>query len=875
MTDKMLSEPINVLWAKTDPYHPLWCHLLDTAAVCDQLIAFLGRPDDLPAIWTMYIAALHDIGKADPEFQVLNDDQSAILLNLGLPLPSHKGEFRHEARSGRWAYGYLMGEKRKWGKYATRLAAAALRGHHGNFDPRHCGCDSIGYDVWEQIRAQIAEMVEDVLGVDDEPAPTEFANASFTGIKLIGLIVLSDWIASNEELFRYPEMDRAASPHDYWSRAQSEAVHAVGVLQLGRFDERPDEMSIPAFRDVWPDITDLRPSQHALEEACLAGLPPGLAIIEAPMGEGKTESAVHLAECWRLQSGASGAYIALPTMSTSNQMHERYSKFLSKYRPDGAAPRLVHGMAWLIDDVTPNDGSITFGEDRDEEWLLAREWFGPSKRALIAPEGVGTIDQVLMAALNVKHGFLRLLGLSSKVLIIDEVHAYDEYMTTILERMLEWCRTLRIPVIMLSATLSKPQKKRLIEAYSGSLDDLTEHYPLITVIPMDGSETRQLAVAAQATRTVYVVQHTGMLDDAPGAAKLATSLVENGGCACVLMNTVKQAQTVFKELDKLDPSGEHYLFHARFPARRRSEIEKQVVGLFGKEAIKKEKRPPKAVLVASQVAEQSLDLDFDVMISQLAPIDLLLQRCGRLWRHKETPRPNGMEEALHILMPDCERPVFGASEYVYGEHVLLRTRDMLRDRSQFDLPDDFRPLIDACYGDGSVTREIASEREERARMEWERKRELDANKACVGLIPEPSARVFSLAEATDARNESDEATDSYFSLSTRLGGTTRSVLILEDSDLIEAARRAKAPHRDVLKMLFMHKVDVPGWWIEDVVATDGFDRLEFEVPKWLRRTIVIPMKSGRWRGMRDGKPFDITCDDVMGVEIDKDTPEWT
>ncbi len=369
---------------------------------------------------------------------------------------------------------------------------------------------------------------------------------------------------------------------------------------------------------------------------------------------------------------------------------------------------------------------------------------------------------------------------------------------------------------------------------------------------------------------MQIKQHPGVLDDPSEAAKIAVELVKDGGCACVLVNTVKHAQAVFKKLKELDPGGERYLFHARFPAWRRSEIEDQVVGLFGKKAALEGRRPKRAVLVATQVVEQSLDLDFDVMISQLAPIDLLLQRCGRLWRHKEIGIPRyGLEEALHVLMPEMENPDFGGSGYVYGEAVLLRTVAILESRDCFRLPDDFRPVIDACYGDECVMSRTVSEREQMLADEKnELKRELDAGKASKCLIPPPSTREFSLASpsASLLRDESDEATTSYFSASTRLGDSTRSVMLLEDPGLTKTASQEKAPARNLMKELFREKVDIAAYWLENACPAEGFDPI-FEGEKWLRRTIVIPMRQGMWQGTRNGKPFRITRDLVMGVEV--------
>ena len=858
---------LSKLWAKSDPYHPLWCHLLDTGAVCMSLLKCFGNVCEMPIKWIVFIVAMHDIGKADPEFQMHCDKGKCALEALGLPFTDNSNGFRHEARSGEFIYDYLRSNG--WGKHAARIAQAAACGHHGNFHPE-LNCNK--FDEWQNIRNELGAMIADIVGIRDEAfACVEFSNASVTGTQLVGLMVLSDWIASNDELFQFSQLDINTAPGDYYKYAQDKALRAIERLQLNKVDNIVADARGMSFRDIWPDIKHPNPSQSALETACLSGIAPGLAIIEVPMGEGKTESAVYLSEYWRTISGRCGTYIALPTMATSNQMHSRYEEFLTKQRPNGSAPRLVHGMAWLMDDIAPESDSETSGEDSTEEMALARDWFRPSKRALIAPEGVGTIDQALMAALNVKHGFLRLLGLSSKVLIIDEVHAYDEYMTTILERLLQWLRELRVPVIMLSATLSHRQKQRLINAYGSKLPECDDpsklSYPLITFAPFD-SEVQSVKVKSQPVRRIRLERHAGILDDAEATADIAAKLVENGGCACVLLNTVKQAQDVFKKLGESTFNGERYLFHARFPAWRRNEIEKNVVNLFGKDGFGAGKRPKKAILVATQVVEQSLDLDFDVMITQIAPIDLLLQRAGRLWRHKEIGIPRyGLDEAMHILLPEDNSNEFGVSKTIYGKSALLRTRAIVSDRKLFTLPDDFRPLIEACYGDGSVVGDIIAERN--ADMERDRKRQLDAGKAAMDLIDEPNSRDFALAQRTGKTlNESDDASQNFFSASTRLDRDTCSVLVLNDPLLINTADRSRPPSKDVLKALFLHKVNIPACWIKNAVNSDGSVAFP-ECPKWLRRAKVIPMTDGVWQGMRDSKMIRITYDDFMGLKMEE------
>ena len=857
------------LWAKSDPPHPLWRHLLDTAAVCEQLLTYFGSVPGLNDHWTMFVAAMHDIGKADPKFQNRSDEAAKALKALGISLPSvdTNDGFRHESRSFEWILDYLQ-QVSKWGKDAARVAAYAVKGHHGAFDSEgaYRDEDTPDHGVWHDLRKVLAGIVVDCLGLSDELVrPDDLCDASATGVKLSALIVLSDWIASNCDLFRYPDLSQCLSPRDYWREARNQAQTAVGALGL-LSNSQSNSGEIPKFCSVWTEIKELRVSQQTLEQECgNNGIPLGLTIIEAPMGEGKTESAIYLAECWRSVYGINGTYIALPTMATSNQMHERYARFLSGYRLGSTGPRLTHGMAWLMDGVVPDRQPEIYGDSVPDDSTFAWNWFTPSKRALIAPEAVGTIDQALMAALHVKHGFLRLFGLASKVLIIDEVHAYDDYMTTILERLLEWCKALRIPVVMLSATLSRPQKERLLRAYGADISSIqmSDCYPLITVLPRDAPRiVRSVAVRQQSQRCIGLVTHYGIIDDAKNTAELATKLVSKGGCVCVLVNTVKQAQEVYKNLNSF--KGKRFLFHARFTASRRSEIESDIVELFGKSGVGTHKRPKQAVLVATQVVEQSLDLDFDVMITQLAPIDLLFQRCGRVWRHSGTPRPSGCKgPVLHVLMPDRAGSVLGPSKTVYHEAMLLRTMVLLEDKSELSLPSDLRTLVDKCYGDDELhSSKIADIRS--AEEDWRRRKADCSDQASKYLIRSPNAKEFSLAYQRQPYDEDDESSNSFFHAKTRLGDRTCSVILVEDSKTLNVACQDHYPGRDVLKELYLQKVDIPRRWLEGAQPVDGYERIH-EGIKWLRGTKVILLSDGCWKGRIGETHFRLTNNQELGV----------
>lgn len=894
------------LWAKSYPddpnrSHPLWCHLLDVAAVCEALLPRFGGIPSLPGTSLLYLVALHDIGKADARFQ----GKAPALVPPGVP-PASEGDsrgFRHEARSAEWIATNLTAQPWGWGKEAARVVAQATRGHHGDFRAdAYNEAEWPWVDFYGTMRDELAALVAGALDVQPI-ARQRFTDASAEGIKLAGLIVLADWIASNPETYRYPDLYPKDPPHRepdaYLVAARAEAQRAICSLELDAAPVAPIA-GRHGFTDVWPDLKAFlpRPSQQALQDAVQgAGVPPGLAIIEAPMGEGKTEAAIYLATCW----GRPGAYIALPTQATGNQMHRRYARFLHKRDPHGPPPRLVHGMAWLQDDVTPDAVSRTESED-DRERLRSREWFASAKRALLAQDGVGTVDQVLMAALNVKHGFLRLLGLTTKTLIIDEVHAYDVYMTTLMQTLLRWCRALDVPVILLSATLSQAQKAALAEAYGGTgalplsaARPEDEPYPLLTFVPREGPAfTQEVPADPSRDRVIQVERHPAALDNPEETARLAREAVAGGGCACVLANTVASAQKIFRALQADPPPDTSlFLFHARFRAERRQQIEDQVVGLFGKrlEGGPNPNRPPRAILVATQVVEQSLDIDFDVMLSQIAPLDLLLQRAGRLHRHRENdPRRTSLQAVLHVLLPPPGEPDFGGMEVkkwgddwrgVYDRAALLRTLALLESKPEIHLPADFRPLIEGCYGGAPLpVSTILPEWIQQAETLRDARRAASRRNAQTHLIPDPAPHLFNYAPLDPPVEEGEEGERaSFFRAQTREGDDSRAALILHDPALAAAVRRGVEqertpdqewrPGKERLKTLFLQKAALPASWLSRVTAAEGYEMLT-EVPKRLRHHVILIMQDGRWEGIQTRHDENTGKDSITRVTITDD-----
>jgi CRISPR-associated endonuclease/helicase Cas3 len=381
-------------------------------------------------------------------------------------------------------------------------------------------------------------------------------------------------------------------------------------------------------------------------------------------------------------------------------MYGRVREFLARRAPAHPANLvLAHGGAWEQPRYAP---SAVHGEEAAGSGdAAATEWFLPKKRALLAPYGVGTVDQALMAVLQVRHVFVRLFGLAGKPVVIDEVHAYDTYMTGLLERLLEWLGALGSPVVLLSATLPSGRREQLLAAYSRGMGSTAEPppvppYPRVTWVGASASGAEHAEPSERSVRSLAIER---VEDSTEALSSALAQALQGGGCAAVICNTVARAQEVYRELSvSFEPGTELGLFHARFLEKDRRSIEEECLRRFGPPNASTE-RPSRFVLVATQVIEQSLDVDFDVMFTEFAPVDLLLQRAGRLQRHDRGPRT----PVLRILWPGTDEgglPRFqDGTRAVYEKHILLRTWHALRERPAIAIPGDVQELVDLVYRD--------------------------------------------------------------------------------------------------------------------------------------------------------------------------------
>lgn len=721
-------------WAKLgsgrypDDSHPVWCHLVDVGNVAHALwqeslrdsarqhwARTLGLPADVAGRWIAFWAGTHDIGKVCPGFQGQSGrltDVITALKEAGYRFPT-KDPVPHGAVSTR-ILSDALSQANCWKPIEPQLAtriAKAVGGHHGTFpDLSWSDFDSrdLGDGRWTAARKDILEELAhalDVISIEPPSMPPDNEYAFY--FFLAGLTSVADWIGSNRAFFR--PVGTRIDPLAYRRSSRNQARAAL--QELGWLDWKPDSVVALTFNGLFPQISSPRPLQLACVDVAKGIASPGVVVMESPMGEGKTEAALYLADTWIHSCGHQGLYVALPTQATSNQMFQRICRFLEQRYPNQLVnTHLLHGQALLSDDydelrqrAKDRLATLEFTRIYDDSHgqVVASDWFAQDKKqGLLAPFAVGTIDQALMSVLQTRHMFVRLFGLAGKVVILDEVHAYDAYMSQLLERLLSWLAAMGCPVILLSATLPRDKRRRLIQAYCGhDLPEIEQPYPRLTIaMANEAPSSRAIATQPDRRRSLQLSWH-----DSAGLAAELQDLLVSGGCVAVICNTVGRAQQVYVQLrDALAGRGvDVRLFHARFPFGQRQQIETDVLNLFGPPDVQRQ-RPRQAVLVSTQVIEQSLDLDFDLLVTELAPLDLVLQRAGRLQRHARPleQRPLGGPR-LWILRPesgDAGVPDFQNSEYVYSRYILLRSFLALWGRTELNLPDDIEPLVESVYG---------------------------------------------------------------------------------------------------------------------------------------------------------------------------------
>lgn len=738
------------LWAKKsddqgkEEWLPLMQHLEDTSRVCGflwdhwlcdgQRKIIVGNHDqDTGRQVMLFLGAIHDLGKATPTFQIkggrTKSDLDIELLER-LEMAGARGISNLQLASAGESPHNIAGEA-LLKQFDERFQcpediSSIVGGHHGrpaswstiekqliayriNYYQTEHKSDSL-WQLWEKCQRHILDWALARAGFE---SASEIPVLSVPGqVQALGLLTMADWIASNTNYFPLIRLEEDTI-------IDSKVRFETGMSNWFRTHGwEPDGLSDTTREFEHRFGFPPRPLQKIFIDTIVSTKQPGLFILEAPMGMGKTEAALMGAEQLAFQTERKGIFFGLPTQATSNGIFPRIVNWLNSISNDNGSKnelRLIHGKANLNPEYAKltnagniADDDITDGKKSYEAFIM-NQWFSGKKTAIMDDFVVGTVDQFLLSALKQKHLALRQLGFAKKVVIIDEVHAYDAYMSQYLQMVLTWMASYHVPVILLSATLSSESRCELTKAYLRGLGTKTNKmqvegkplkeylsttdYPLITYT--DGEmvhQVREFPVNEERRIAIERIQ------DSDVTTVIDQTFANGGGNVGIIMNTVKRAQELAQELTKLYGEETVELLHSSFLATERVRKETALVQLLGKGS--NQNRPKKKIVIGTQVIEQSLDIDFDRMISELAPIDLLIQRLGRLHRHDRV-RPFGCREPkLYLLGCSHDLEFQEGSKAVYGGYLLARSQYFLG--NDISLPRDISSLVQAVYGDQEI-----------------------------------------------------------------------------------------------------------------------------------------------------------------------------
>jgi CRISPR-associated endonuclease/helicase Cas3 len=816
----------------------LWDDWLPTT-IRRQFIDATGSEASARALLS-FLAGVHDVGKASPAFAVQVAPLRNWMVDVGLAMPRFE-DLQDRSTMPHGLAGHVI--LRRWltrhygwaDPDADRLAVI-VGGHHGippnlaELNRARIASEQnerlLGDDRWHEVQDELLDHMAEVTGAGAflrsdawRPLPARLQSLA------TAIVVVADWLASNEALFPLAPIDADGTPVQPTFDGGARVAAAWQAVSLPRPWTPPatDAAVDALLRDRFglPDDASARPIQRAATAATRRMDAPGLLILEAEMGSGKTEAALLAAEILAERTGAGGLMIALPTQATSDAMFRRVMAWQERITESEAvaisdtAPGLVgddrghpvflaHGKSWLNPDYAripkTRAPSLDIGRDGDRRFAGAYvdAWL-QGRKGILADFVVGTIDQVLFAALQSRHVALRHLGLARKVVVLDEVHACDAFMGAYLHRALEWLGAYGVPVIALSATLPPALRGKLVESYQRGVDSaaprparvpgrLTSGWGDPGLTPEPAPEATPETVPApssvvsyrrdgahvseavpESSRELRVVVER--MDDDPDSLVdlVATATASGSGCIAIIRNTVTRAQEIFAVLtERFGDTVE--LLHSRFVGLDRKAKEARLVEQLGPPPSggARGSRPIQPrILVATQVVEQSLDLDFDLMITDLAPTDLLLQRMGRLHRHDRPPdhRPDCLRIPRVVIVGVTDwaatPPKFPVgSVLVYGKHLLYRAAAQVigitEGTNAIEFPQQIAPLVCEAYGEEAIGPGSWQTAMAEAASIARAQRDQAVSRAAEYRLPAPDARDTLLGWLDRSQGDADE-----------------------------------------------------------------------------------------------------------------------
>ncbi|SDN11701.1 CRISPR-associated helicase/endonuclease Cas3 [Actinomyces ruminicola] len=905
---------------------------------------FAGSDSDLSPVdefclLASWIAGVHDIGKCSPAFSSKVPHLDDRMREVGLKHETLNANDRRKMPHG--LAGHVVLQRWLRTEYAgtrgsCRALASVVGAHHG-IPPTRAGVTTeyalhahlLGDEPWDGTRRELLDFVTNRTGA--APLLGAWNRRKWSQpflVELSGLVIVADWIASTENYFPLLSLDDDGAALLASNAHAARVKRGLSLLEIPSpwhpRDTGTDADSLLTQRFKLPDgacATDVQ--AHALDAARTMEL-PGILVVEDSTGGGKTESALMAAEVLAARTGRSGILFALPTQATTDAMFSRELDWLDAveqaYADDGApsdfAVQLIHGRARLNEEARElrrrgyqlrdrlfgslggeqADGPRPTGIGWDEEEARSKKpldaagrraadvaimaWFSGRKKSMLSDFVVTTVDHLLFGAMRSPHLAMRHLGLSRKVVVVDEVHSYSTYMNAYLDRALTWLAAYGVPVVLLSATLSEARCTAMVDAYRRGLllssgQRLSEHSapetintPFPCLVAAGRESTKIIPVTSAGRHSTVQIRQLGK----DGLLPLLEDKLADGGCALIVRNTVGRAQETYEALR------EHFgedvtLNHGRFTIGDRLTKDADLLHRFGPPRSHPE-RPHRAIVVATQVVEQSLDVDFDLLVTDLAPVDLVLQRMGRLHRHTR-PRPP------RLTTPTCYidwLPTTGSSEpslepgaaTIYGGHDMLLSAAALRGvvdgSGVVTVPDDVHGLIEAVYGDGANVPPAWQDALAQARDAYAQELEKKRNAARAFLLEEPE-RSGESASLIDWLHTTASDSEETGRAQVRDGEDSLEVILLElhreggQEELRTLAHAPGAPGaliptdqvpgRDLVRAMVMSAVRLPAGITRGDKMDQAIDELEIRVvPAWqadpqLRGQLFLLLEDGR------------------------------
>ncbi|WP_316668018.1 CRISPR-associated helicase Cas3' [uncultured Propionibacterium sp.] len=899
-------------------------------------------PTDEFCLLASWLAGVHDVGKCTPAFSMQVPGLDDRMREAGLrhePIDRVERRKAPHALAGQKILACWLQDAHGWEHGPAEALASVVGAHHGipatdaALTTNFIGHEHLlGDEAWARAQYELLELA--TLRTGAGPLLDRWARSAWSQpflVELSGLVIVADWIASCEDYFPLLRLDEdgleflPAASHAQRARAGIDRLEIPSPWRPRDEGSAPDDLLVSRF-DLPSGSHATNAQQRTVEAARTMGL-PGLLIVGESAGGGKTEAALMAAEILAARMSRAGVLFALPTQATTDAMFSRELDWLARiegsYAPGGSpstfAVSLQHGRArlnreagrlrrrgWEIHDrllgglggddpeqagLKPADvgrdeapvNHDAADADRRRADLAILSWFNGRKKSMLSDFVVTTVDHLLFAAMCSPHLALRHLGLSRKVVIVDEVHSYSTYMNVYLDRALTWLAAYGVPVVLLSATLSEARCAAMVDAYQRGLrlaagrkiprnpapEPISTPFPFLVTADVDNVEV----APTQATGQRSEIQLRRLGEDADlHLPLLLRDALADGGCALVVRNTVRRAQETYEQLREAF-GDDVSLNHARFTIADRLTKDAELLHRFGP-LRKAPQRPHRAIVVATQVVEQSLDVDFDLLVTDLAPIDLVLQRMGRLHRH-ERPRPDGLTTPTCYVdrLPRSDDPsprIESGAKKIYGEQDMLFTaaalNRVLSGRGAVRVPDDVHELIEAVYAPDALVPSSWQEAVERARAEASEQDQgkRDSAKSFLLAAPKMAARRTSLVNWLHTTASDDEergraqVRDGEDSLEVilldvhREGGQTE-VRTLPNAPGAPGAiiPTDRVPDPRIVRAMAMSMVRLPPRFTNPRTIDSAIGALgEFVIPEWqndreLRGQLFLPLVEGR------------------------------